>query len=122
MHHQQDGAAKSHMRLQLGALKRKAKDLETQIVEKDTEIAKRKAGQKNQDDIKSELKRAYDVLKHLKKKVGAHAFDEEYGVVINDIREALGMKKKYIKSKAEQIAEKAEALSAQQKAQDEFER
>lgn len=34
-----------------------------------------------------------DVLKHLKKKVGAHAFDEEYFHVVNDIREVLELPK-----------------------------
>jgi len=48
-----------------------------------------KTSDKAQDSMKDELKRAYDVLKHLKKKVGSHAFNEEYGVVISEIREAL---------------------------------
>ncbi len=68
----QDGAAKSTMRLQLGNLKRKAKELEDQVREKDLEIAKikDKVSDKAQDGLKEELKRAYDVLRHLKKKVG----------------------------------------------------
>ena len=41
--------------------------------------------------MKDELRRAYDVLRHLKKKVGSHAFNEEYGVVISEIRHALQM-------------------------------
>jgi hypothetical protein len=86
-----DGAAKSTLRLQLGNLKRKAKELETQLQEKDYEITKmrEKTSDKAQDSIKDELRRAYDVLKHLKKKVGAHAFNEEYGIVMGEIREAL---------------------------------
>lgn len=74
-------------------MKRKAKELETQLQEKDNEIAKmhEKTSDKAQESIKEELKRAYDVLKHLKKKVGAHAFNEEYGIVMGEIREALQM-------------------------------
>ena len=48
-----------------------------------------KTSDKAQESMKEELKRAYDVLKHLKKKVGAHAFNEEYGIVMGEIREAL---------------------------------
>ena len=72
-------------------MKRKAKELETQLREKDNEIAKmnEKTSDKAQESMKEELKRAYDVLKHLKKKVGAHAFNEEYGFVMGEIREAL---------------------------------
>ena len=36
--------------------------------------------------LKDELRRAYEVLRHLKKKVGGHAFNEEYGVVMAEIR------------------------------------
>lgn len=87
----QDGAAKSTMRLQLGNLKRKAKELEDQVREKDLEIAKikDKVSDKAQDGLKEELKGAYDVLRHLKKKVGSHAFNEEYAVVIAEIHQAL---------------------------------
>ena len=55
--------------------------------EKDLEIAKikDKVSDKAQDGLKEELRRAYDVLKHLKKKVGSHAFNEEYAVVIAEI-------------------------------------
>ena len=74
-------------------MKRKAKELEGQITQKDTMIAKmrEKTSDKAQDSMKDELKRAYDVLRHLKKKIGVHAFNEEYGIVINEIREALQM-------------------------------
>ena len=76
----QDGAAKSTLRLQLGNLKRKAKELEAQVYEKDMEISKMrdKTSDKAQENMKDELKRAYDVLRHLKKKVGQHAFNNEY--------------------------------------------
>lgn len=47
---------------------------------------KDKTSDKALDGLKDELKRAYDVLRHLKKKVGGHAFNEEYGVVMNEIR------------------------------------
>ena len=74
-------------------MKRKTRDLEEQVREKDLEIAKMrdKTSDKAQENMKDELRRAYDVLRHLKKKVGAHAFNEEYGIVMNEIREALGM-------------------------------
>jgi len=49
--------------------------------------------------MKDELRRAYDVLRHLKKKVGSHAFNEEYGVVISEIREALNMPPEPVKKK-----------------------
>ena len=50
-----------------------------------------KTSDKAQEGMKDELRRAYDVLRHLKKKVGAHAFNEEYGIVMNEIRVALNM-------------------------------
>jgi len=64
---------------------------------------KEKTSDKALDGLKDELKRAYEVLRHLKKKVGGHAFNEEYGVVMAEIRQALGMqeaKKKSTKRKA----------------------
>lgn len=45
-------------------------------------------------DLENELRRAYDVLKHLKRKVGGNAFNEEYRVVMNDIKGALNVPKK----------------------------
>ena len=50
-----------------------------------------KTSDKAQEGMKDELRRAYDVLCHLKKKVGAHAFNEEYKVVMMEIRAALNM-------------------------------
>lgn len=41
--------------------------------------------------MKDELKRAYDVLRHLKKKVGPSSYPEEYKVITSEIREALGL-------------------------------
>ena len=41
--------------------------------------------------MKAELKRAYDVLRHLKKKVGCDAFNNEYKKAMEEIRVALGM-------------------------------
>lgn len=64
---------------------------------------KDKTSDKALDGLKDELRRAYDVLRHLKKKVGGHAFNEEYGVVMTEIRQALGIpleKKKSTKRKA----------------------
>ena len=74
-------------------MKRKAKELEHQITAKDTELVKlkEKMSEKAQEDMKVELKRAYEVLRHLKKKVGNNAFTEEYRYIMNDIREALGI-------------------------------
>ena len=88
-----EGAAKSTLRLQLGNLKRKAKELEAQVQEKDAEIAKMrdKTSDKAQESLKDELRRAHDVLRHLKKKVGQHAFNSEYDVVMTEIRNALHM-------------------------------
>ena len=40
--------------------------------------------------VGNELRRAKDVLKHLKRKVGTNVFDEEYKVVMQEIKEALG--------------------------------
>ena len=62
--------------------------MEEQLRVKDLEISKMKdkTSDKALDGLKDELKRAYDVLRHLKKKVGGHAFNEEYGVVMNEIR------------------------------------
>ena len=61
-----------------------------------------KTSDKAQENMKDELRRAYDVLRHLKKKVGAHAFNEEYGIVMNEIREALGMPQVEKKGKRKQ--------------------
>ena len=47
---------------------------------------KDKTSDKALDGLKDELRRAYEVLRHLKKKVGGHAFNEEYGVVMTEIR------------------------------------
>ena len=67
--------------------------MEGQLNEKEAEIERlrEKTSDKAQESVKEELRRAYDVLKHLKKKVGAHAFNEEYAIVMNEIREALEM-------------------------------
>ena len=64
---------------------------------------KQKTSDKVKHDLNTELKRAYDVLKHLKKKVGSNAFNEEYRVVMSDIKEVLyGTKKtKYNKKREE---------------------
>lgn len=72
-------------------MKRKAKELEVQIAAKDAELVKlkEKMSEKAQDDMKIELRRAYDVLRHLKKKVGNNTYTEEYRMIMNDIREAL---------------------------------
>ena len=96
----------------MGTLKRKAKDLEAQVQDKDLEIAKmrEKTSDKAQEGMKDELRRAYDVLRHLKKKVGPHAFNEEYGIVMTEIRNALNMPQPEKRSKRRVI--KAAPLKA----------
>lgn len=39
--------------------------------------------------MRKELRRAYDVLRHLKKKVGGLTYNEEFKVVVKGIREVL---------------------------------
>ena len=74
-------------------MKKREKDLEVQIIAKDAELSrlKEKMSEKAQGSMKEELKRAYDVLRHLKKKVGPNSFSEEYMALMSEIREALGM-------------------------------
>ena len=50
------------------------------------------------------------MLKHLKKKVGDHAFDEEYILVMNEIRDALGMPRVVPKDKRALAKKKASEL------------
>ena len=74
-----------------------------------------KTSDKAQEDMKDELKRAYEVLRHLKKKVGQHAFNKEYEVVIKEIREALQMPpieqpKRRVKSRRAQMPRPAPML------------
>ena len=63
---------------------------------KDNELVKlkEKTSAKAQQDLKIELKRAYEVLRHLKRKVGGNAFNEEYKLIMNEIRDALTDKSK----------------------------
>lgn len=37
------------------------------------------------------MRRVYDVLRHLKKKVGTDAFSEEYKVIMSELKESLGI-------------------------------
>ena len=37
------------------------------------------------------MRKAYDVLRHLKKKIGAEVFNEEYRVVMSELKESLGI-------------------------------
>ena len=69
-----------------------------------------KTSDKAQDGMKDELRRAYDVLRHLKKKVGPHAFNEEYGIVMTEIRNALNMPHPEKRSKRRVV--KAQPLKA----------
>lgn len=79
------------MRLQLGALKRKVKQLEQEIGTREEEInrLKEKTSQKAQDHMRKELHSAYTVLRNLKKKVGGLTYNEEFKVVVKGIREVL---------------------------------
>ena len=84
-------AEKTRMRLQIGSLKKKIKDIQTEIAAKDAEIEKLRAktSDKVRLELDNELRRAYEVLRHLKKKVGSNAFNEEYKIVMSEIRTAL---------------------------------
>jgi predicted nucleic acid-binding Zn-ribbon protein len=83
---------KSSMRLQLGALKRKVKEIEMDINCKDEQIdrLKEKTSKKSQDHMRHELQRSFGVLQNLKRKVGGRAYHEEYKVILKSIREVLG--------------------------------
>ena len=37
------------------------------------------------------MRKAYDVLRHLKKKIGAEVFNEEYRVIMGELKESLGI-------------------------------
>ena len=54
-------------------IQKQTKDLERQIKEKDAELEKlqTKMNKNARDTQKEEMRRVYDVLRHLKKKVGA---------------------------------------------------
>lgn len=82
---------KSSMRLQLGALKRKAKHLEVEIQAREAEIdrLREKTSVKAQQHMRKELRGAYEVLRYLKKKVGGTTYNEEFKVVVRSIREVL---------------------------------
>jgi len=69
------------------------------------EKIKQKTSDKVKSDLDNELKRAYDVLKHLKRKVGGNAFNEEYRVVMNDIKGALNLPKKQKNKPREELPE-----------------
>ena len=47
--------------------------------------------EKARDAQKEEMRKAYDVLRHLKKKIGAEVFNEEYRVVMSELKESLGI-------------------------------
>jgi len=82
---------KSSMRLQLGALKRKAKHLEVEIGARESEIERlrEKTSAKALEHRRKELSSAYHVLRHLKKKVGGSTYNEEFKVVVRSIRDVL---------------------------------
>lgn len=84
--------------------------MQAEIAQKDTEISKlrEKSSIKVKHDLDNELRRAKDVLKHLKKKVGTNAFDEEYKMIINEIKAALGEAEKPDKPEEEHTQIKEE--------------
>lgn len=84
---------KSSMRLQMGALKRKVKELELDILCKDEQIdkLKDKTSKKSQEHMRHELQRSFGVLQNLKKKVGGRVYHEEYKIILKSIREVLGV-------------------------------
>ena len=47
--------------------------------------------EKARESQKEEMRRVYDVLRHLKKKVGTDAFSEEYKVIMSELKESLGI-------------------------------
>ena len=89
-------------------MRNKAKDLSKQVEEKDAEISRlrEKTSEKAQDAMKGELRKAYDVLRHLKKKVGSHAFNEEYAMVMSELREALQIPAVPVRAKKRRPAKK----------------
>ena len=74
-------------------MKKREKDLEAQVALKEAELLKLKdkMSDKAQESLKDDLKRAYDVLRHLKKKVGSNAFPDEYKTLMAEMRQALGI-------------------------------
>ena len=50
--------------------------------------------EKARDAQKEEMRKAYEVLRHLKKKIGAEVFNEEYRVVMSELKESLGIGRK----------------------------
>ena len=66
-------------------------------------------------DLNNELKRAYEVLKHLKKKVGSNAFNEEYRMIMNDIKEVLQEPKKSQYNKKREELGKEQPVSKDRK-------
>jgi hypothetical protein len=77
--------------LQLNSLKHKAKELENEIQLKTEEIERlrERTGKNAQEQLKAELRKSYDVLKHLKRQAGYTT--EEYRNLIAELECALGV-------------------------------
>lgn len=72
-------------------MKHKAKELEREIELKNEEIERlrERTGKNAQEQLKAELRKSYDVLRHLKRQAGYST--EEYRNLINELESALGM-------------------------------
>lgn len=102
---------KTKMRLQVGNLKKKIKEAQNEIAAKDAEIEKLRAktSDKVKQDLDSEMRRAYDVLRHLKKKIGGSTYNEEYRIVMSEIRSALKIGKKSTHEELELASDEEES-------------
>ena len=72
-------------------MKHKAKELEREIELKndDIERLRERTGKTAQEQLKAELRKSYDVLRHLKRQAGYST--EEYRNLINELESALGI-------------------------------
>ena len=72
-------------------MKHKAKELEREIELKNEEIERlsERTGKNAQEQLKAELRKSYDVLRHLKRQAGYST--EEYRNLINELESALGI-------------------------------
>lgn len=98
----QSSSSQSNIRLQINTLKTKCKLLSEQISRKDKDIERLKTQNRqpdSDDKVKNELRRAYNILKQLKKKLNKNqgfnqnvgAFDHEYQQIMAQIEGVLGV-------------------------------
>lgn len=111
----QGAHTQSSIRLQINNLKTKCKILQTNIEQKDEEIAKLKQSRPQlgpEEKTKAELKRAHNILKTLRKRLKQNQiadgsmnvpmYDNEYLQIMGQIQEALGMEKKVVEPAVKQ--------------------